>query len=182
MLYKINAKRLINKSTRLNKGNTSSFEKRINDLLTAEGFCRVVFAGAPGCGKSTLARAIKQKGFLNIPKKQMVVIDDLRDHDNKKYNRKDLSFLIDTLKDKVLLLFDYKAAMYLKKADICILIVINEEERLSNLKKRSAWGYKKYKKRFYRTPPIPFTYKKSDIYVCSGRILDIFGFENEIMY
>ena len=47
---------------------------------------------------------------------------------------------------------------------------------------KEKWGYKKYKKRFYRTPPIPFTYKKSDIYVCSGSVLDILGFENEIMY
>ncbi len=182
MLYRLNTKRLINNGIRVNKNNITTISGRITAALNSKGSCMVVFTGGPGCGKSTLARIIKQKGFLNIPKKQMVVIDDLRDHDNKQYTRKDLSFLIDTLKDKVLLLFDYKAALYLKKADICILIVINEEERLSNLKKRSAWGYKRYKKRFYRTPPIPFTYKKSDIYVCSGSILDIFGFENEIMY
>lgn len=176
MLYKINAKRLINKSTRLTKGNTNQIEKRINDLLTAEGSCRVIFTGAPGCGKSILARAIKQKGFLNLPKNRLFIIDDLRGPDNKKYKRKELPFLIDAIKGRVLLLFDYKAALYLKKADFCFILDINEEERLNNLKMRSAWGFKKYKSRFYRTPPVPLTFSKNKTYVCSGNVLDTFGF------
>jgi replication-associated recombination protein RarA len=178
LLNKINAKRLINKCIRLNKGNTDLLEKRINDLLTAKGCCYAVFTGAPGCGKSTLARAIKQKGFLNLPKDRQLVIDDLRGPDNKKYSRKELSSLIDTIKDRVLLLFDYKAALYIKKADFCLILDIDEEERMNNLKKRSAWGFKKYKSRFYRTPPVPLYYNKNNTFICSGNILYTFGFEN----
>lgn len=177
MLYKINAKRLINKSTHINKGNLIQIEKRITDTLTAKGSCHVVVTGAPGCGKSTLARTIKQKGLLKIPKEQLFIIDDLRGSGRKKYKRKELPILVEALKDQVLLLFDYKAALYLKKADFGVILVIDEKERLNNLRKRSAWGFKKYKNRFYGTPPIPFTFRKRNIYVCSGDVLDTFGHE-----
>ena len=176
MLYRLNTKRLINNGIRVNKNNITEIREKITAALNNKRSCQVVFTGGPGCGKSTLARIIKQRGFLNIPKKQIVIVDDLRGRDNIKYRSKDLPLLNEKLRDKVLLLFDYKADIYLKKADTCILIVINEEERLNNLKKRSAWGYKKYKRRFYRNPPIPFTYKKSNTYICSGNFLDIFGY------
>ncbi|HDY87757.1 MAG TPA: hypothetical protein ENH82_06515 [bacterium] len=182
MLYKIHAKSIIKKGIPLNRNNIKQIGSRVTELLSAKGSCQVIFAGGPGSGKSTLARVIKQKGFLNISKKQLVIIDDLQGPDNKKFKKKELPLLVGAYKNRVLLLFDYKAALYLKNADIGIIIVVTEEERLRNLKKRSTWGYKKYKKRFYRIPPVPFTYKQSDTYVCSGNILDIFGYENENPY
>ena len=175
MLYKIHTKRLIKKGISLNKNNTSQLSSRIEEFLKKKNRCVVLVVGSPGSGKSTLARFIKQKGFLTIPEKQLVIIDDLRGQDKKKYRKQELPILIRNLRNQVLVLFDYRAALYLKRADIVLLTLIKEEERLRYLKKRSAWGYKTYKRRFYRTPPVPFSYDKKRLYICAGDILNIFN-------
>ena len=182
MLYKINTKRLIKKGVLLNKKNIYQLSERIRESLTSKGRCLVAYIGSPGSGKSTIARLIRQHGFLTIPKEQLFVIDDLRGPENIKYRRKDLPALIETLNNRVLLMFDFRAAIYLKSADIGILALVGEEERLQNLKKRSAWAYKKYKTRWYRMPPVPFSFNKNNFYVCSGKIIDLLRCESENMY
>ena len=80
MLYKFHAKNLIKKGISLDRDIITQISLKVAEVLAAKGSCQVVVTGGPGCGKSTLARVIKEKGFLNIPKKQLVVIDDLRGH------------------------------------------------------------------------------------------------------
>ncbi|MCK5568072.1 MAG: hypothetical protein KAJ15_00035, partial [Spirochaetes bacterium] len=174
-----NTKRLIKKGIHLNKKNINQLGERIRESLTCKGRCLVAYIGSPGSGKSTIARLIRQHGFLAIPKEQLFVIDDLRGPDNRKYRRKDLPALIETLNNRVLFMFDFRAAIYLKRADIGILALVGEEERLQNLKKRSAWGFKKYKRRYYRTPPIPIAFNKRNIFICLGDVLNLLAHKND---
>ena len=179
MLYKLNTKRLIKKGIHLNKKNINQLGERIRESLTSKGRCLIAYIGSPGSGKSTIARLIRQHGFLAIPKEQLFVIDDLRGPDNRKYRRKDLPALIETLNNRVLFMFDFRAAIYLKRADIGILALVGEEERLQNLKKRSAWGFKKYKRRYYRTPPIPIAFNKRNIFICPGDVSDLLAHKDD---
>jgi predicted ATPase len=174
VLYKINAKRLIKRSVFIDEKGAAQLTGRIRGCLKSNGICVVACAGSPGSGKSTLARLVKEKGFLSIPKEQLFVVDDLKGPGKQRYRRKDLPELINNLNDKVLLLFDYRAALYLKKADIGIIGIVNEEDRLNYLKNRSSWAYKKYKSRYYSVPPVPFTFKNDDIYTYWGYDLGIF--------
>jgi predicted ATPase len=175
VLYKINAIRLIKKSVTLDEQGVSQLTGRIMECLNSKGRCVIACAGSPGSGKSTLARLVRKRGFLSIPVEKLFVVDDLKGPGKEKYSRKDLPALVNNLKGLVLLLFDYKAALYLKKADIGIIGIVSEKDRLSRLKNRSAWGYKKYRKKFYRVPPIPFNFKKENIYTYPGNNLGVFG-------
>ncbi|MBA7535061.1 hypothetical protein ES705_27311 [subsurface metagenome] len=144
MLYKTNTKRLIKKGIPLNKENVQQINAKIREFLQQKGHCVVAFIGSPGSRKSTLARFARQNGLLSIPEDKLLVIDDLCGPNNERYRRKDLRTLINALNNKVLLLFDFRAALYVKKADIGIIMLISEENRAQNLKRRSAGGYKKY--------------------------------------
>ncbi len=179
MINKINTKILIKKGILLNKQNIALLDRGIKGYLASKGHCLVAYIGSPGSGKSTLAREVRQRGFLSFPKDKLVVVDDLRGTVNKKYRRKDIPALIETLNNRILLMFDFRAALYLRKADIVIIAMVKEEERLQNLKKRSAWGFKKYKRRYYRTPPIPITFNKRNIFICPGEVLDLLVHKND---
>jgi len=132
------------------------------------GRCVVTFTGGPGCGKSTLARLVEEDGFFSIPAEKLFIIDDLRGPGGERYSKKQLKALIHQVRGKIFLLFDYRAAVYLKNADLCIILDLEEEQRLKNLKERSRRGYRRYRGRFYSVPPIPLRWKPKDVYVCKG--------------
>ena len=183
MLHRFHAKRLINKGISLNTDNVREFETRINSSLMEKGSCIVAFIGSPGSGKSTLARRFRKEGFLSYPKESIFVIDDLFGPDGERYRRKDLLKLMRVKDKKLFLLFDFRAAKYFPRADIVILLMVAEKERLQNLQRRSSWGYKKYKKGFYSIPPIPFSINESNIYICFQDCLEMFSNEpNESMH
>ena len=110
---------------------------------------------------------------MSIEKDQIYVVDDLKGENGERYTKKTIRELNPSQISKLFILIDYRAARYLKKADIGLYIVLNEKERLSNLKKRSPRSFKRYRKRIYRYPPIPFTYDYKDFYICRENLLNI---------
>lgn len=182
LLYKINTKRLVKRAVFLDEKNIVFLEKRIKKAVETKGRCVVAVGGGAGSGKSTLARFIKKQGFLSIPKNELFIVDDLRGPEGERYKRKDLGAIVDSINKKVFLLFDFRAALYLKRADICILFMLEEAERVENLKKRSLGRYNKYKKRYYSVPPTPFSLKTEDTYIVSENIFTILDIADETMH
>jgi len=158
----------MSKGQLLGEKNIPVLKRRIEDTLLKRGRCVVTVAGSPGCGKSTLARRVKEDGFFSIPAEKLFIIDDLRGPGGERYSIRQLKHLMRQAGDKVFLLFDYRAAVYLKNADICIILDLEEEQRLKNLKERSHRGYQRYRGRFYIVSPIPLRWKPEDVYVCKG--------------
>lgn len=158
----------------LEKENVLQIREKVEHYLGSKGHCIVLFIGSPGSGKSTLARYFREHGFFSIPKERLIIIDDLKGPEKKKYNKKELLQVADTLDNRVLLVFDYRAAQYVRNADIGIVLIVSEEERIRNLQKRSSWSLKKYRRSLYRFPPIPFTYNDKSIYILSINSFEIF--------
>ncbi len=166
LIRKINALRVVSEAQVMGEKAIPVLERRIEDALSKCGRCIIAVAGGPGCGKSTLARRVKEEGLFYIPAEKLLIIDDLRGSAEEHYSRRQLKTVIQKAVDKVVLLFDYRAAVYLKNADICIILDLKEEQRLKNLKARSNRGYRRYRGRFYSVPPIPLRWTPEDVYVC----------------
>ncbi len=166
LVHKINALRIIKKALKLDEKNIPSLVRRIEGFFSERGGCVISVTGAPGCGKSTLARRAKEEGLFSIPAEKLFIIDDLRGPEGERYSRRQLKTVIRQAGDKVVLLFDYRAAVYLKNADICIILGLEEEQRLKNLKVRSHRGYRRYRGRFYSISPIPLRWNPQNVYVC----------------
>ncbi len=167
LIHKINTLRLIGKAQVLGRDNVSSLVRRIESLLSERGSCVIAVTGGPGCGKSTLAHRVKEDGLFSRPAEYFFIIDDLRGPGGERYSRRQLITVTRQARDKVVLLFDYRAAVYLKKADLCIVLVLTEEQRLKNLKARSHRGYRRYRGRLHSVSPVPLRWKPEDVYVCS---------------
>lgn len=183
MFSRIHTKRLIKKAAPFDRETLSCLECFIRDDVKTKGFSLIAIAGSPGTGKSTCARYIAERGFLSFAREQIMVIDDLRNVKSEKdfgyavrgarYRSRELPGLVGQLENKVLFLFDFKAARYLKKVDILILLHVDESERLKNLRSRSERGYKRYNRRMYRTPPIPLGFRSERAFVCRESLLNI---------
>ncbi len=168
LVRKIYALRIIKKAPNLDEHNTQSLERRIESLFLERGSCVILVTGAPGCGKSTLARRAKEEGFFSTPAERLFIIDDLRGPGGERYSRRQLKTVMRQAGNKVVLLFDYRAAVYLKNADICIILDLEEEQRLKNLKVRSYRGYRRYRSRLYSISPIPLCWNPQNVYVCGN--------------
>lgn len=171
MLYRINGKRLFKRGIYLDKENIPKLIRKIKETVQQKGNCLVCITGSPGSGKSRIANFVKKNGFFSIPQKELLVIDDLRGPNGEQYQKRDLRMIVKTLRGIVILLFDFRAARYLRRADMGIMLRVDEEKRLQNLMNRSNRGYRRYKKKFYRIPPVPFTFNKGNFYICSEGLL-----------
>jgi predicted ATPase len=144
-----------------------SLEKRINEIMHEQGNCVIAVSGSPGSGKSTIAARVKEEGFLSFGRDTLFVVDDLRGPNGERYSRRDIKKLSGTIPKRILMLFDYRAALYLKRADMCFILRLDEDERIRNLQQRSARSFKKYRNKWYGIPPIPFSFKKEKVFSCS---------------
>jgi hypothetical protein len=172
-IYRLYAGWLYKRGRVLHKSTIDAFELHIQEIMEKKGSCTITVIGSPGTGKSTAARVVRAGGLFSIPKEKIVVVDDLFGEKGERYRVKDLKSMSGTLTGKLLILFDYRAARYLKNADIGLILMVGESERLSNLGKRSPRSLKRYRKKFYRMPPIPFTYKPLNTYVCGEDIVEM---------
>lgn len=173
MLYRLHAKMIAKKGNAFSKNTKSTIHEIIIKAIQRKGSCILIIAGSPGTGKTFAAKKIIRKGFLSIEKDQTYVVDDLRGENGERYTRMSIRRLNPSQLGKLFILSDYRAARYVRRADIGLYIVLNEEQRLSNLKKRSPRSYKRYRKRFYRYPPIPFSYGYKDFYICMENLQNI---------
>lgn len=151
----------------------------IERVIEEKGAYTVAVAGSPGTGKSKAARFIREHGFFTIPPEKVFVIDDLRGPEGERYRRQELAGMEERAVGKVLFLFDFRAARYLKRADLGILLQPGEKERIENLKKRSPRSYRRYGKRFYRFPPVPRRFKQGSLYICRENFHDMLGAVHE---
>jgi len=140
MFYKLNTKRLLKKGVYLNKNNFNSLKKDIYDIYEKNGKVVILFIGSPGSGKTKVASWIHNNGFLSLSKDQLCIIDDLCGEDNRRYNKSELKTFTEKIKNKIVIIFDYKAAVYIRNPDLIIYLSIDEKRRLMNLKKRSRRG------------------------------------------
>ncbi len=182
LLYKLNTKRLIDKCVDLGNKNSLSIVTKINKILLRNRNCVIAVAGSPGSGKSTVARWIKDRGFLSFSREKLFVVDDLRGPNGERYSRRDVRSLGGALRDRIIMIFDYRAALYLKNADLCFVLQLNEDERKRNLQLRTSRAFKKYSGKFFRFPPVPFTFTRQNIYSCSKNFLKLIGLNNESMH
>jgi hypothetical protein len=182
LLYKLNTKRLIDKCVDLGNENSLSLVTKINEIVLQNGNCVIAVAGSPGSGKSTIARWIKDRGFLTFSREKLFVVDDLRGPDGERYRRRDVRSLGNSLRDKIIMIFDYRAAIYLRKADLCFVLQLNEDERRRNLRRRTSRAFNKYSGKFFRFPPVPLTFTRQNIYNCSKTFIKMLGMTDESMH
>ena len=164
-IHKLHALRVLKSSPVLDKRTVGILARRVEEIRTEGGKFLVAIAGGPGCGKSTLARHVKKQGLLTRPPEEFFVIDDLRGPEGERYSKRQVRTVIDTVADKTVLLFDYRAAEYVKNADLVIILAVDEDRRIRNLKNRSHRGYRKYRGRMFSVSPIPLRLK-SEVYIC----------------
>lgn len=182
MLCRLNTRRLKRKAIPLDRARLQEFALRIEEVLYKKNICTIAVAGSPGTGKSKAARLLREKGFFTIPPEKLFVIDDLNGPHGERYTRREIDLIIKRAQGKALFLFDFKAARYLKKADFGILLHLEEEERLMNLKKRSYRSYRRYRGMYYRLPPFPLRFNPDNTYVCLISFSKMVGVAYEGLY
>lgn len=173
MLYRLYARWIAKRGINFNSETKSDFESRIKKIIKKRKSCTLIVIGSPGTGKTTAAQEFIKNGFLSFYKSQIYIVDDLTGENGERYTKKSIRKLPHAHKAKLLILSDFRAARHIKNADLGLFIVLQEEKRLSNLKKRSRRSLKRYKKRFYKYPPIPFTYNYEKFYVCRDTLLNV---------
>jgi len=173
MLYRLYARWIAKRSINFNSETKSDFESRINEIIKKKKSCTLIVIGSPGTGKTRASQEFTTHGFLSYDKRQIYVIDDLTGENGERYTKKSIRKLTHTHKATLLIFSDFRAARYIRDADIGLFILLHEEKRLSNLKKRSQRSLKRYKKRFYKYPPVPFTYNYEKFYVCRDTLLNV---------
>ncbi len=173
MLHRLHAKTIATRGTILNTNTKTVLHEKIVKTIQRKGTCILIITGSPGIGKTSTAKEIIRNGFMSIEKEQIYVVDDLTGENGERYTKKTIRELNPSPLCKLFILIDYRAARYLKKADIGLYLLLHEGERLSNLKNRSPRSYKRYHKRIYRYPPIPFSYDCNDVFICRENLLNI---------
>jgi hypothetical protein len=173
MLYRLYARWIAKRGINFNSETKSDFESRINEIIKKRKSCTLIVIGSPGTGKTTAAQEFIKHGFLSFYKSQIFIVDDLTGENGERYTKRSVRKLPHAHKAKLLILSDFRAARYIKNADLGLFIVLQEEKRLSNLKKRSRRSIQRYKKRFYKYPPIPFSYDYKDFYICMENLQNI---------
>jgi len=174
-IKKFHAKALIKNGTVLEGNTLNLFRDKVKNTFSVKNKVLIGISGSPGSGKTFIAKKIKSKGFFDFKEDEIFIIDDLKDLNNKKYTKKELHTLINKIKNKAIIIFDYRVACYLKNLDFLIVLLPSELERLKNLGMRSIKSLQRYGNRFYRLPPIPLNYKR--VYI----LKDYNRLENEIL-
>lgn len=174
MLRRLNGARLRKKGTCLTRQNVDSFVERIKDVIQKNGHCVVAVAGSPGSGKSTCADFIRKNGFFSFSKEDVRVIDDLRGDNHKQYRRKAIKRFSSVQKKNLMFIFDYRSAVYVRKAHIIIILYVEERRRLGYLEKRSWKSYKRYRGFYYKYPPIPLCVDPSRVYIWKDDMIELF--------
>jgi len=159
MVRRIHAKRLIKNGVVLDDKSIEEVKFKLKNIINTHRRALIGILGSPGSGKSTMAKKISEKGFLGIPPEKILLLDDLRDQAGKQYRLRELKRVARSLSDKVLVLVDYRSAVYLRNLDFLIVLPVDEKERLRNLGKRSPRSLKRYGKARYSVPPIRLCYK-----------------------
>jgi hypothetical protein len=166
---------LARRAARDTRNSAVSLRDRIVRIVEEKGRCVVAVAGSPGSGKSRCAVYIGEKGVFSYPARSITVIDDLRTSEGLKLARGGLANTLRNDASTLVFLFDYRAALYLRRADVCVLVVPLEESRLENLKRRSRRSSLRYGGWRYRYPPFPLLppYPRF-LFVCTGDPLALF--------
>jgi hypothetical protein len=164
-IHKLHALQLLSSAPVLDARTIMSLTRRMEKVRTEEGKCVIAVVGGPGCGKSTLARHVKKEGLICRPPEDFFVIDDLRGPDGERYSKRQVREVVGKIRNKIVLLFDYRAAVYLRDADFCIVLAVDENRRIQNLKNRSSRSYKKYRNSIFKVSPMPLRWKE-DVYIC----------------
>jgi len=155
----------IKKAVKLDEKNINLFEYKLRNKVIDKGFAILAIVGPPGSGKTTISNKIINDGFLTFKNEEIMVIDDLIGPESIKYKKRDLKRPENICKRKLLIISDFRAAVYLKRLDFIILLKMDEDKRLENLKKRESRKYKLYKKWYFQIPPIPLRFIKKDLYL-----------------
>lgn len=164
-IRKLHTRQLLTRAPVLDERSVEILTRRLKTLRTEEEKYLIAITGGPGCGKSTLARHVKREGLFARPPQDFFVIDDLRGPEGERYSKRGLKELIEKKRNKIILVFDYRAAEYVRDANLCIVLVVDENRRIQNLKNRSHRGYRRYGNRMFSVSPIPLK-RKSDVYIC----------------
>jgi Cdc6-like AAA superfamily ATPase len=172
MLHRLHAKWIAKRGMTFNSETKGDLESCIDEIIQRKKSCTLIVIGSPGTGKTTASQEFIKHGFLSYDKSKIYVIDDLTGENGERYTKKSIRKVTHTHEATLLILSDFRAARYIRNADIGLFIVLHEEKRLSNLKKRSQRSLKRYKNRFYRYPPVPFTYNYEKFYVCHDTLLN----------
>ena len=158
---------LLKKAIFLNKDSIHLFKKNVRNIYSVKKKLIIALIGSPGSGKSYLINSLSDNGFL-FKNFKYIIIDDLRDIEGKKYDKKELKYLFQNFHNVIFIVSDYRACKYLKEVDIIISIIIDESERIANLKKRNSKLFNLYKKKIFSISPIPMRFIATPIYKISS--------------
>jgi hypothetical protein len=168
MLRRLKAARAARGATPLTRETIGLLQDRIGKIVAERGRCVIAVAGSPGSGKSRCASRIGERGVFSYPPRSVTVIDDLKTPEGTRVSRGGLYKALHAEGRILGFLFDYKAALYLRRADLCILLMVTEGARLDNLRKRSPRSRKRYGKARYRFTPLPlFAPHPGSLFVCT---------------
>ena len=168
MLRRLKAARAARRATPLTRETVGLLQDRIGKIVAERGRCVIAVAGSPGSGKSRCARRIRERGVFSYPPRSVTVIDDLKTSEGTRVSRGGLNKALQADGRVLGFLFDYRAALYLRRADLCILLMAPEGARLDNLRKRSPRSRERYGKARYRLTPLPlFPPRPGLLFVCT---------------
>jgi len=168
MLRRLKAARAARRATPLKRETVGLLRDRIGEIVAERGRCVIAVAGSPGSGKSRCARRIGERGVFSYPPRSVTVIDDLKTPEGTRVSRGGVYKALQAEGRVLGFLFDYRAALYLRRADLCILLMAPEGARLDNLRKRSLRSRERYGKAHYRLIPLPlFAQRPGSLFVCT---------------
>ena len=141
--------------------NWKYFKEEVERVRQEKNRVVIALIGAPGSGKSSFVRKLINKNIENL-----YVIDDLKDMYGRRLSVNDVNSIVKNFKGGVLILSDYRAAVYLKDLDIIIAVAVSEDKRYENLRSRKS-RKKIYRGFLYRYPPIPFKFFNKPMFIIS---------------
>ena len=175
MCRRIRTARLMERCLPLDSRTVGGVRDIAVETTRRRGRFSIAVAGGPGCGKTEAARILRERGFPPFKGEELIVIDDLRGPGDRRYRKRDVTALADETERKALVVLDYRACLYLRNADLTIIVAMDEERRLANLRRRSARSAKRYGGRRYGTPPAPRGLDERRVFVCRESLPELLG-------
>jgi len=125
----------------------------IRKILSQKEQAIVAVAGLPGTGKTYMAKSFVRLGFGNIPRKDIMVIDDNIIYSTRfwklnweklQLEKKSSKYFLNSVNARVVFFSNWIPSRFLELADIYVIFKLSEQERVNRLQKREKRAPEKF--------------------------------------